>query len=214
MRNYKYILWDWDGCIAKTLHIWLQTYKDIFSEYGIYPHDKEVINKVMGNWEGPKELGIKDIEEYTQKLLTRVNSRLPNVKLYKNVEEFLKSFKRNGKKQALLTTSKKSSLFPALEKKGLRQYFEVVLTSEDVSEHKPNPEIINKAIKRLKAKKEETIIIGDNEKDIEAAKKAGIDSILYHPKENKKFYDMKFLKTFKPTYMIKNFKELNTIIKI
>ena len=81
MKHYNYILFDWDGCLAKTLDIWLEAYKQIFSEYGIYPEDNFITQQIFGDWNGPSKVGIKDVESYTKKLLTKENEKYSNNKL-------------------------------------------------------------------------------------------------------------------------------------
>lgn len=213
MKQYKYILFDWDGCLAKTLDIHLESYKKTFAEFGIYPEDQTITEEVFGDWNGPKKLGIKDINAYTKKYLKRVNEIYPTVVLYEGVTETLNTLKDNGKKLALLTTSLKPTVQPALEHYNLTNMFEIFLSAEDVKNHKPDPEIINKAIKQLNGKKEQSIIIGDSKSDLSAANNAKIDSILYFPEHNKIFYSIDTLKTFKPTYTINHFKDILKIIK-
>lgn len=55
MKTYTYILLDWDGCLAKTLDLWLEVYQQTFAEYNIFPEDKAIIQQVFGDWNGPKK---------------------------------------------------------------------------------------------------------------------------------------------------------------
>ena len=214
MNKYKYLLFDWDGCLARTLEVWLDAYKQVFSEFDIHPTDKEITSQVFGDWNGPIKLGISsnDIEKYTEKLLKIVNHSLESVELYENVLETILKFHQLGKKLAILTTSKISTLGPALIHYDLRQYFDIIITAEDVKKHKPDPEIIEIALKAMGGVKAEAIIIGDSKSDLGAAKNAGVDSVLFYPKSHKIFYDLEQLKTYQPTFIVKNFNELALII--
>lgn len=212
MKQYKFILLDWDGCLAKTLDIHLQSYEKTFAEYGIYPEDREITQKVFGDWNGPKKLGITDIDTYTKKYLNRVNKAYPTVGLYEDVFETLTVLKNMEKKLALITTSLKSTVQPALANNNLTNMFDVFLGSEDVIKHKPDPEIIFKALDLLNGEKNQAIIIGDSKSDLGAASNAGIDSLLFFPEYNKAFYDLKVLKTYNPTYVVTDFKEVLKII--
>ena len=73
MKKYKLYLYDWDGCLAKTLNIWLDAYKKLFSEYGIQISEQTITTKVFGDWEGPKKVGIQDNEKFTKELLNLVS---------------------------------------------------------------------------------------------------------------------------------------------
>jgi len=212
MKKYEYILFDWDGCLAKTLDIVLEAYKQVFAEYGIYPDDKTITTEVFGDWDGPTKLGIKDIDAYTKKWLTLLDERYPSVELYDGAKEVLVLLKKRRKKLALVTSGKLATVQPALENTGLKPMFDLILSEEDVTKHKPDPEIIETAIARLKGTKEQAIIIGDSKSDLGAAQNAQIDSLLYYPDHNRKFYDVKMLQTYHPTYQIKHLKELLEVI--
>lgn len=64
----------------------------------------------------------------------------------------------------------------------------------------------------LDCKKESSIIIGDSKSDLGAAKSASIDSILYYPRHNELFYDLDTLKTYEPTYVIRDFAEIIELV--
>lgn len=71
--------------------------------------------------------------------------------------------------------------FPKLEKCHIAQYFEKVITSENSGYHKPCPEAFGYSLSTANAKKEESIMIGDDlEIDIIGAKKFGIDQVYFN----------------------------------
>ena len=72
--------------------------------------------------------------------------------------------------------------FPKLERCHIEHYFEWVVTSEDAGYHKPDPRVFGYSLSKANAKKEESIMVGDDlEKDIEGAKKFGMDQIYFNP---------------------------------
>ncbi len=212
MPNYQYILFDFDGCLARTLDIWLNAYKETFAEENLYPSDREITTQVFGDWNGPKKFGAKDNDQYTEKLLNRVNSNYPNAQLYANSVEILKYVKSLNKKMALITSSQLAMIDKALINNKIKNFFDTILTAEDVTKHKPDPEIILKALERLGGRKEQTLVIGDSKSDLGAAKNAGVDSVLFYPKSHQLFYELEYLKSFDPKYIIGNLTELKKII--
>lgn len=212
MKQYNYILFDWDGCITKTLELTLDAYKKIFAEYRVYPDTEIIVKNVLGDWNGPKKLGIEDIDTFTKKLLYKANETYSSAGLYEGVRDTLIKLKRMGKKIALITTSPKSIAWPAIKCNNLAEMFNVYLMSEDVKNHKPDPEIINKAIEKQGGDKDQSIIMGDSKSDLGAAVNAGIDSILFYPKEHEKIYDLDMLKAYNPTYIVGNFEDILKIV--
>lgn len=57
---------------------------------------------------------------------------------------------------------------------GMGSMFDATITGDDVSEPKPDPEGIFKAMRALQAVPEETLFVGDSNADIQAGKSAGL----------------------------------------
>ena len=60
---------------------------------------------------------------------------------------------------------------------GISDCFDLILTGEDVSEGKPNPEIYLKVLDYFHMKPEETLVFEDSNIGIKAAENAGISYI-------------------------------------
>lgn len=211
--SYDYLLFDWDGCLAKTLDLILDLYRSLFAEYGLHPTDKELIS-IWGDWKGPKKLGISDndLPSWVQKYIERSNAQSPFVELYDGAKDMLTALAARGKNLALLSSSSKTSIERALDRHDLRRLFSVLLYAEDVKNHKPHPEMIDKALELLGGAKDRAIIIGDSKSDLGAAAAAGIDSLLYFPKHNATFYTLESLQAFAPTYIVDDFGKVAEIV--
>ncbi len=212
MKKYEYVLFDWDGCLAKTLDIWLAAYKEVFAEYNLYPEDKIIIQQLWGDWQGARKLGIDNIEEYNKKLLIALNKKYPSLEFYDHALDVLRALKKRTKMLALITSSKRETVLPVLNHHGLIPFFETIFTAEDVTKHKPDPEVIFKTLTALHADKAASILVGDSRGDIEGARNAGIDSVLFYPKHNEPFYDKEALLAYEPTHVIDDLNKLLEII--
>jgi len=78
---------------------------------------------------------------------------------------------------ALCTGKERKRVLEILDKKEIKNYFNIIICSDDVNNPKPNPESINLILKELGCKKESSVMIGDAKNDILCAKSAGIKSI-------------------------------------
>lgn len=205
-KKYKYILFDWDGTLAKTLDVWLSAYKEVASDLNIDLSkyiDKEVVEIFFGKQgEGYKKFGIENIDEVYEKVKSLVDIKVQNVESYNNVGIVLEELKNRGVKMALHTTSNRNLLYPAIKKLDFEKYFEIILTKDDVKNPKPDPEVIEKELEYLDANKAECLIVGDSDKDIVTGKNSGIDTCLYYPTENEKFYRKEFLEKDNPDHVI------------
>jgi phosphoglycolate phosphatase-like HAD superfamily hydrolase len=95
-----------------------------------------------------------------------------------------------------------------LEARGVAGLFDLVLTVEDVHRHKPDPEVLFKALELLGASAAQALLVGDSEKDLQAGNAAGVATALYLPAHNLRFYDEAQLRSWRPDYVIRDFREL------
>ncbi len=57
---------------------------------------------------------------------------------------------------------------------GMEKYFAVIVGDGDVSENKPNPEMLYYAMEKMGVGKEDTVFVGDSLIDIQTAQNAGL----------------------------------------
>jgi HAD superfamily hydrolase (TIGR01509 family) len=80
---------------------------------------------------------------------------------------------------AIVTSRVRGSVYevPALAK--LKEYFRVAVAYEDTEDHKPSPEPLLYAARKLGIAPGECVYVGDVENDIKAARAAGMKSLLF-----------------------------------
>ena len=85
----------------------------------------------------------------------------------------LSKLKSDGYKLALCSNSIRNTIELSMRKTKLIDYFDLVLSNEDVIKPKPDPEIYLTAINKLELSPEECLIVEDNENGIKAAIDSG-----------------------------------------
>lgn len=88
-------------------------------------------------------------------------------------EYMLSRLRRDGFRMAVCTNAVAESAELMLQRAGLRQYFEFVLSNEEITRPKPDPEIYLKAIERLGIAAAEAVVVEDAQHGVEAARRAG-----------------------------------------
>jgi pyrophosphatase PpaX len=213
MKQYEYILLDWDGNLAKTLDLWLDTFRLVLNEENLHPTDEEIAGSFGKVEDFFASLGVKDPAALYERADQIGRDRLPHVELYPDALEVLAYFKEKGKKTALITASNRANVVHLLDRYNLHELFDTFIAREDITRQKPDPESLHMAMEKLDADPSRAIMIGDSDKDIGAATRAGVDSVLFYPPEHKKFYNLEKLKQLDPTYIVSDFREIIRIVK-
>ena len=88
-------------------------------------------------------------------------------------EYALSKLQAEGYRLAVASNSVRNSVEMMMEKSKLIKYLEFMLSNQDVTKSKPDPEIYLTAIARLNLRPEECLIVEDNPNGIKAAKDSG-----------------------------------------
>ena len=110
------------------------------------------------------------------------------------LHEILDFFRANGVKMAVASSSHRLPVERNLERSGVRSYFEAVVTGEDVSRGKPDPEAFLTAAARLGLSPSDCYVFEDSFNGVRAGRAAGcctvmIPDLLRPDEEIAKFYD-------------------------
>jgi len=217
MKSYNYILLDWDGNIAHTLDLWPDALDEVMQKRGYSLTRQQLIESTWGFVAYVTEHTDISPEEAAKAMSEAgeiVVSRSPDVELFPDALEVLKELKGSGKHLALITTSERRMVIPTLEKYGITDLFETIITDDDIekSERKPHPRPLLMALERMGGTPEQAIMVGDRDKDIVAGQNAGTDTVLFCSPEHQKHYSLDKLMKHKPTYVMNEFRDLLKIV--
>jgi phosphoglycolate phosphatase-like HAD superfamily hydrolase len=102
---------------------------------------------------------------------------LPLVRPFSAVPDLLRMARDAGSKIAVASSAKRAELERYLEIADITQLVNETVSSEDVEASKPEPDIFEAVLIKLKIKSEDAVAIGDTPYDAEAAGKVGIRTI-------------------------------------
>lgn len=104
--------------------------------------------------------------------------------LFPSTKEVLTELKENNYRLHIITNGFKEVQFTKLENSEILHFFDDVLCSEEVGKSKPHPLVFQGALKRTKAKANQSIMIGDDFRaDVIGAENAGIRGVLFDPEK-------------------------------
>jgi HAD superfamily hydrolase (TIGR01509 family) len=165
----KLVIFDLDGVLveAKTIHFdalnealgpkYAIEWNEHLSKYdGLKTNQKlEMLTKEKGL---PTEL-YKQVWDEKQRLTLK---KLSNLKPSTQLQVCMSSLVSQGYKIACCSNSIRKTVLIVLSKLGIIEYFDLILSNEDVKNSKPHPEIYWKAISMMGCLPEETLIVEDS----------------------------------------------------
>lgn len=88
-------------------------------------------------------------------------------------EYMVSRLRREGYRLAVCSNSIRDTLEMMVRQSGLGEHFEFLISNEDVTRPKPDPEIYTTAIARMGVTPQETLVVEDAPHGVEAARRAG-----------------------------------------
>jgi len=175
------LIFDFDGTLINTNDLIIDTLKKVAKDKLNQTLDQNKITEMFGltideqmrilDPEGEEEL----VDYYFDLYLKRIESE---TFLFKDIESLLKTLKKLGYNLYILTNNNTNDTKKSLKRLNIINYFDDLITTDDVKMGKPDPEGLEILFKNNNLKKEEALFIGDSPHDIEAGKRFNIKTVL------------------------------------
>jgi HAD superfamily hydrolase (TIGR01509 family) len=175
----KVVLFDLDGTLIQTTEPIMETFKITFEHFfKEVTLTQEVLTSFLGQtlyqtfrlYESNEEK-IEDIIQFYRKTSEALLDQ--GLDAYPHAETIMAWLKKKHIKVGIVTSKMNRVAKEHLHKTNLLPYVDHIVGYEDVIQHKPNKEPIEKALQFFQVSPDETVYIGDHENDIKAAKHAG-----------------------------------------
>lgn len=229
--KYKYLLFDWDNTLwdfsANSLKSLIEVYNDnhlekyfsskeefaqiyyqindsLWDEYRKKLISKEILMERRFR-ESLEKKGIFDKELSNKINLDYINKSKNKTQLVEGAKEILEFFRAKGHVIVVVTNGFKNVQNHKVETSGIKHLIDYQIISDNAGANKPAKEFFDYTFREILAKKEECLLIGDDqEADILGAKKIGLSSVFFNRFNKPNLYNADF--------EIKNLKELMQLI--
>jgi len=183
----KAIVFDMDGVIVDSEPVHCEIAIEVLRSFGGEPEEHEiyefigVTNRAM--WSVLKERHKLDatleelLERHQEYKKRRFLKEMP--RLIDGIAELVRNASERGLKIALATSSPRFFAEQILVSTGLMPYFDALVTADDITRSKPDPEIYLKAAESLGLDPRSCVAVEDAELGIMAAKSAGMKVIAF-----------------------------------
>ncbi|MFC2083457.1 HAD family hydrolase [Bacteroidota bacterium] len=177
MEKIEGIIFDVDGTLTSTNQLIFNSFNHITERYlGKKLTDEQIIALF-----GPTEDYI--LRKWFEKDYLKVREDYYNyysdnheemADIYPGIKDLIIKIKSKTIPLGIFTGKGKNSTSITLRQIGIESYFDLIVTGDDVKNHKPSPEGINLFLKKFNLNSQFVLMVGDSPADIKAAQSAGV----------------------------------------
>lgn len=182
IRQYDLIVFDWDGTLADSTAIIIDSIRQAAETVGLPVPAREEASSIIG-------LGLSEaIETLFGKISTNDFSRLVGlygyhyksmeheIPLFNGVEPLIQSLGDKGHMLAVATGKGRNGLNRALERSGLQAHFHGTRCVDECLS-KPHPQMLLELMDEFGVAPERTLMVGDTSFDLQMARNANVDAV-------------------------------------
>ena len=206
----KTVIFDFDGTIADTFSTIIRLFNLHAKEFGL---GKLTVSEV----ERLRSLGLREIlYKYklqlfklpfiAKKIRDELGRKITNIRTFPNIQQVLLKIKQKDLQLGILSSNSKANIEKLLRAKSM-MVFDFIHSESNLL---AKGQALKSLLKKYRLKNNEVVYIGDEVRDIEAAKENGVQVISVIWGFNKK----EILKKSKPEYLIEKPQDILKIIAI
>ena len=179
-------LFDVDGTLVDSNDAHARAWVAAFAEHGLVIEFTRV-RRCIGMGGDKLMPAVSGVEEDSERGMAIARRRgeifseqfLPHLKPFRDAGRLVADLKGRGHTIVAASSAKRDELQSLLAIAGADALMDASTSSDDATHSKPDPDIIQAALKRANAAPTDSVMIGDTPYDIEAAQRAGVPVIAF-----------------------------------
>ena len=180
----KIIILDFDGTIADTRPVIINTFRRTFEAMHLPPHSDEEIASTIGIplIEAFPVLHPMDAESAARctatyrSIFDKVNGEI-GVPMFPHVADTLRGLHAKGCTLTIATSRSYRSAAEFMRSFGLDGIISLIIAAEDVKHAKPAPEPVEKTLRHFGMQPADALVVGDTHFDIRMGRNAGCETV-------------------------------------
>lgn len=202
------IIFDLDGTIVDSMPLIKKIINQYAGKFG-FSQISDAQFEIIRN-EKPQEalknlhVPLYKLPFFVTKVRNQLHKEISSVKLHKGIKKTIVKLKKNGFTLGIVTSNSQENVEEFLHEHGMNVFDFIHSGGSIFGKHK----ILQSILKQRRLQKKEVLYVGDETRDIEAARKAGITIVSVSWGFNTKH----ILSALRPDYLIDNPEDLYTIV--
>ncbi|HTM10844.1 MAG TPA: HAD family hydrolase [Verrucomicrobiae bacterium] len=171
------VFFDIDGTLMDTNYLHVEAWADAFAKLGVVVPRRDIHRQIGKS-------GKKMVREFIPDEAKAKKADKLHGKLYKKIQEkgkplpgacdLIAAMKERGLSIWFATSAKPEELDHTMNELGAHDLIDMIVSSADVEEGKPEPDVFQLTLERARVAPDEAVALGDTIWDIESAERCGI----------------------------------------
>lgn len=189
IKEYKGIIFDMDGLLFDTETIYCEASMKLAPKYGLTGYDEELYMRYVGvSDEELQQAYYQDFSDVPNETIDAFMAEghqevkqmflAGQAALKPGVVEILRHFKQAAVPCVVASSNMRIFIDILLDKAKIRDFFIDIVSAEDVTRAKPDPEIVEKAVSKLGFRASDCLMLEDSFNGVLASHGAGVDVIM------------------------------------
>jgi phosphoglycolate phosphatase len=171
---YDFVLWDFDGTLADTFSCMASAYNALAARRGLRQIDDFEAIRGLSPLAFLRTLGISLVRgpSLLAGVLAAVRRDMPNIRLFDGMAVALDALWQGGCRMSVLSSNSRDNILDCLRANGVADRFESIIGYRSIF---GKGDSIRRFLKGRIAPGQRAVYVGDEVRDILAARKAGVD---------------------------------------
>lgn len=217
MNNKVGIIFDMDGTLLESMHIWINLYTDLLKKFGISSNENiyDIASKMSLPEIAEYMVRKHSIRKTPKEVLSIIHDYIENfyfkeVNTKEKAKEVLEYFNDKNVPMSVATLTNKKYTLGALDHNEITQFFNPILTCREVGHYKTEPNIYLECAKIMGTQVQNTYVVEDTLYALKTANKSGFITVgIYDVNAEPDREEIKK----EAKFYIKNLIELKEVIK-